>query len=105
MTRSEMKYDINRGAAKISALSSGKIDKYVFFIVEEILPSDESQIIEQAKLTYSPLEKALEKQLKTIEIHGEIQIKAIEEHGKQLLESNVLVSNIVMIVKKIMNLI
>ena len=34
---------------------------------EEILPSDQSRIIEQARFTYSPLGKAFEKQIKTIE--------------------------------------
>ena len=36
----KLQYDINRGVAKISALSSGKIDKYEFLTGEEILPSD-----------------------------------------------------------------
>ena len=49
--------NINREAGKISALSSGKIDKYQFLTGEEILPSDQSRIIEQAKFTYSPLRK------------------------------------------------
>ena len=56
--------DINREAAKISALSPGKIRKYVQLTDEEILASNPQQIIEQAKFTYSPLGKAL-KQLKT----------------------------------------
>ena len=47
----KLQYDINREAAKISALSSGKIDKYEYLTGEEILPSDESRIIEQAKFT------------------------------------------------------
>ena len=67
----------------MSALSSGKIDKYVYLRVEEILPSDPSRIIEQAKFTYSPLGKAFQKQIKTIEDQGENHIKAFEEHGKQ----------------------
>ena len=45
-------------------------------------------MIEQTKFTYSPLEKALEKETKTIEDQGKKQIKAIEEHGKQLVKSN-----------------
>ena len=57
----KLQYDINREAAKISVLSSGKIDKYEYITGEEILPSDESRIIEQAKSTYSPLDKAFEK--------------------------------------------
>ena len=58
----KLQYDINREAAKISALSSGKIDKYEYLAGAEILPSNQ-----QAKFTYSPLGKALEKQIKTIE--------------------------------------
>ena len=51
----KIQYDINREAAKISPLSSGKIDKYEYLTGEEILPSDRSRIIEQVKFTYSPL--------------------------------------------------
>ena len=47
-------------------LSSGKIKKYEYIIGEEILPSDQSRMIEQAKFTYSPLGKTLEKETKTI---------------------------------------
>ena len=75
----KVQYDINREAAKISALSSGKIDKYEYLTVEEILPSNQQQIIEQAKFTYSPLGKAFEKQTKTIKDQGEKQIKAIQD--------------------------
>ena len=50
--------DINREFTKIS-LSSGKIYKYEFLAGEEILPSDQSRIIQQAKFTYSPLVKHL----------------------------------------------
>ena len=60
----KLQYDINREAAKISALSSGKIDKYEYLTGEEILPFDERRVIEQAKFTYSPLGKAIEKQIK-----------------------------------------
>ena len=56
-----LQYDINREAAKISALSSGKIDKFEYLTGEEILPSNQQQITEQAKFTYSPLGKAFEK--------------------------------------------
>ena len=74
----KLQYDINREAAKISALSSGKLDKYEYFTGEEILPSNQQQIIQQAKFTYSPLGKALEKQRKTIEDQGEKQVVALE---------------------------
>ena len=66
----KLQYDFNRKAAKISALSLGKIDKYEHLPGEEMLPSNQQQIIEQAKFTYSPLEKAFEKQTKTIEDQG-----------------------------------
>ena len=77
----KLQYDINRKAAEISALSSGKIDKYEYLTGEEILPSNQQQIIEQAKFTYSPLGKAFEKQIKTIEDQGEKQIKAMQNQG------------------------
>ena len=53
-----------------------KIDKYL--IGEEILPSDKSRIIEQTNLTYSPLSKAFEKQIKTIEEEVKKQVEALE---------------------------
>ena len=56
----KLQYDINKEAAKISALSSGKIDKYEYHTGKEILPSKQQQIIEQAKFTYFLMEKFLE---------------------------------------------
>ena len=73
----KLQYDINRKAAEMSALSSGKIDKYKYLTGNEILPSNQQQIIEHAKFTYSPLGKAFEKQIKTIENQGEKQIEAL----------------------------
>ena len=66
-------------AAKISALPSGKIHKYEYLTDEEILPSDQQQIIEQAKLTYSLLGKAFEKQIKTIEDQGQKQVEILKD--------------------------
>ena len=63
----KLQFDINRQAAKISASSSGKIDKYEYLTDEKILPSDQSRIIEQANFTYSHLGKSFEKQTKTNE--------------------------------------
>ena len=74
----KLQYDINREAAKISALSSGKLDKYEYLTGIEIFPSNQQQIIEQAKFTYSPLGKAFEKQTKTIEDQGKKQVDALE---------------------------
>ena len=48
MRDEKLQYDINREAAKISALSSGKIDKYEYLTGKEILPFNQRQIIEQA---------------------------------------------------------
>ena len=55
----KLQHDINREAAKISALSSGKLHKYEYLTGEDILPSTQQQIIEQTKFTYSPLGKLL----------------------------------------------
>ena len=73
----KLQYDVNREAAKVSALSSGKIGKYEYFTGEKILPSNQQQIIEQAKFTYSPLGKAIEKQTKTNENQGKKQVDAL----------------------------
>ena len=83
----KLQYDVNREAAKISALSSGKIHKYEYLTGEDILPSSQEQIIEPSKFTYSTLGKAFEKQIKTIEDQGEKQVDALEnlkDRNKQL---------------------
>ena len=67
----KLQYDINREAAKISTLSSGKIHK--------LLPSNQQQIMEQTKFTYSPLGKAFEKQVKTIEDQGKKQVDVLKD--------------------------
>ena len=69
----KLQYNINREAAKISALSSGKLRKYEYLTGEDILPSNQQQIIEQTKFTYSLLGKAFDKQIKTIEDQGKKQ--------------------------------
>ena len=84
----KLQYHISREASKTTALSSGKIGKYEYRTGEEILTPDQRRVIEQAKFTYSPLGKAFEKQIKTIKDQGGKQIKALEEHGKQLDKSN-----------------
>ena len=55
-------------AAKISALSSRKIDKYKYLTGEEIVPFDQKRAIEQTKFTYSLLGKAFEIQIKQLKI-------------------------------------
>ena len=61
-----LKHDTNRVAAKLSALSSGKIDKYEYLTDEEILPSDQKRLIEKLNLLISL--KALEKKRKQLNI-------------------------------------
>ena len=73
----KLQYDINREAAKVSALSSGKLHKYEYLTSEDILPSNQQQIIEQTKFTYSPLGKAFNKQIKTIEDQRKKQVDAL----------------------------
>ena len=74
----KLQYEINREAAKKSALSSGKFNEYEYLTGEEVLPSNKQQITEQAKFEYSPLGKAFEKQVKTIEDQGKKQTEALE---------------------------
>ena len=74
----KLQYDLNKEAAKISALPSGKIHKYEYLTGEDILPSNQQQIIEQTKFTYYPLGRAFEKQIKTIEGEGKKQIDVLK---------------------------
>ena len=53
----KLQYDIKREAAKISALLLSKFNKYEYLTREEILPSNQKQMIQKAKFTYSPLGK------------------------------------------------
>ena len=87
----KLQYAINNDTAKISALSSGKINKNEYLTGEKILPSDQRTVIKQGKFIYSPLGEVLEKQTKTIIDQGKKQIKAIEDHEKELVESNRLI--------------
>ena len=84
----KLQYDIDREAAKISALSSGKIDKCKYLTGQKVLCSNQRQVIEQAKFTNSPFGKAFKKQTRIIVEQGREQNEAIEVHGKQLLKSS-----------------
>ena len=86
----KQQYSINRKAAKLSALSSGEIRKYEYLTCENILPSNQEPLIEQAKFNYSPLGKAIEQQIKTIKEQGEKQIKANKSKGKLKQLKNIL---------------
>ena len=59
--QNESQYDLDRDAAKISALSSNNLDKYELLTGEDfdVKPST----IEQAKFEYSPLGKVFNKGL------------------------------------------
>ena len=84
----KLQYDIHREVAKISALSSGKIDKYEYLRRGEILPSNQKQIIEQIKLTYSLIGKAFEKKkTKTIKVQVERQTKINEDQREKQIEA------------------
>ena len=71
----KLQYNINREAAKISAFSSGKIDKYEDLTYEEILPSNQKQIVEQAKLL-----KNKQKQLSIKDKNKKRQLKIIKNN-------------------------
>ena len=60
----KLQYNINREAAKISSLSSGKICKYEYLTGEDMLPSNQ-QIIEQTKFTILFWEKLLKNNLRS----------------------------------------
>ena len=63
----KLQYNINREVWKILAPPSAKINKYEYLTGQEMLPAEQSRIIEQAKIVYSLLERSFEKQTKTIE--------------------------------------
>ena len=81
----KLQYDINREAAKISALSSGNIDRHEYLTGEEVLPSGPIQIVQHAKCRYSPLGKTFEKQtekkvdaLTSLNVRNKIELKQTE---------------------------
>ena len=49
----KLQYDIDRETARISAMSSGKIYKYDYLMGEEVLPPNQSRLIEQAKFVFA----------------------------------------------------
>ena len=96
--QNEAQYNLDRKAAKISALSSNNLDKYEYLTGEDsgLKPST----VEKAKFEYSPLgnvfNKGLDKddqkvglfkRLKNTEGKNEAQLKAIEDQGKKQLDA------------------
>ena len=59
--------------------------------MKKYYPSNQGRVIETAKFAYSPLSKTFERQIIAIEHQGEKQKRAVEDHGKQLVESNELI--------------
>ena len=55
----KLQYDFNRETGTISTLLTPQIDKYEYLAGEEILLSNQKQIIDQAKFTYALLEKKI----------------------------------------------
>ena len=84
----KLQYHSNTEAAKISTLSSGKIDKYEYLAGAEKFRTNQRQRKEQVKFPYFPLGKAFEKQIKVIEDQGEKQLKAIEDNKNQAYNKN-----------------
>ena len=97
--QNEAQYDLDRKAAKTSALSSNNLDKYEYLTGEDL--SLKPSTVEQTKFEYSPLGKifnkwldkdnqkeGLFKRLKNIEDKNEMQLKAIEDHGRKQLDTN-----------------
>ena len=58
----DLQYNANREAAKLAAYWSNKIGKYQYLTSEQLLPSNQSIIIDQAKCTCTPLGEAFENQ-------------------------------------------
>ena len=77
--KEKLQYNINSEAAKTSALSSGKLHKYEHLTGEDIIPSNQQQIIEQTIFTYSPLGKAFDKQIKAIEDQRKKHVDALKK--------------------------
>ena len=95
--QNEAQHDLDREAAKISALSSNSLDKYEYLTGEDL--GLKPSTVEQAKFEYSPLGKifnkglneedkkeGLFKRIKNIEGKNEGQLKTIEDQGKKQLE-------------------
>ena len=60
--QNEAQYDLDRKAAKISALSSGNLDKYKYLTGEDL--NYKPSTVDQAKFDHSPLSKFFNKGLK-----------------------------------------
>ena len=92
--QNEAQYDLDRKAAKISALSSKNLDKYEYLTGEDL--NYKPSTVEQAKFDYAPLSKFFNKglkeedrplkRLKNIEGKSEQQLKAIKSKNENIKE-------------------
>ena len=95
--RNEAQYNLDRKAAKISALSSNNLDKYEYLTGEDL--GLKPSTVEQAKFEYSPLGKifnkgldkddqkeGLFKRLENIKDKNEEQLQAIKDQGEKQLK-------------------
>ena len=80
-----IRYNIYREAAKISALSSVEIRKFESLTGEDILPSNQQKIREQEKLVILLLEKLLKK--KTIEDQEQKQVDDLKVLEPKVIKS------------------
>ena len=87
--QNEAQYDLDRKAAKISALSSNNLDKYEYLTGEDLGLKPSS--IEQTKFEYSPLGKifnmGLDKEEKDKKEGLLKRLKNIEDKNEKLLEA------------------
>ena len=74
----KLQCDIKREAAKISALSSGKIEKYEYLTGKEILPSNQKQIIDQVNLLTYLLDRLLKNKQIQLKIKGKSKSKQLK---------------------------
>ena len=95
--QNQAQYDLDREAAKISALSSNNLDKYEYLTGEDL--GLKPNTVEEAKFEYSPLveifnkvlskddkKEGILKRLKNIDDKNNTQLLAIEDQGKKQLE-------------------
>ena len=103
----KLKYDINREAAKLSTLSSGKINKYEYLTGEEVRPFSRKHQIKQAKFAYSPVGKALKKQtekqvraLKFLELSNQkYELKEIQGISPKSMLNDLIINHLKDIIK------
>ena len=84
--QNEGQYDLDRKAAKISALSSKNLDKYEYLTGEDL--GLKPSTVEQAKFEYSPLGKVFNKGLNEDDKKEGLfkRLKDIEDKNEELLK-------------------